>query len=109
MLPLQKIKSLQTVGESVPVRLVIDQVNLYLKQVLPSIANFRALLMAVQAQFVDAFEDLARSVFVHGLEDAITSRDIWHLKKVLLCLMLPFFWWGFSCIAMMSTPHLGCI
>ena len=88
-------------------RLVIDQVNLYLKQVLPSIAKFRALLLAVQAQFVDAFEDLARSVFVHGLEDAITSRDIWHLKKVLLCLMLPFLWLDHSCAAMTSIPHCG--
>ena len=65
-------------------RLVIDQVNLYLKQIVPSIAKFRALLLAVQAQFVDAFEDLARTVFVHGLEDAIAVRDAWHLNKVLL-------------------------
>ena len=86
-------------------RLVIDQVNLYLKQVLPSIAKFRAVLMAVQAQFVDAFEDLARSVFVHGLEDAITSRDIWHHKKV--CLMLPFLCWEFSCVAITSILDSG--
>lgn len=85
---MQKITSLQTVGENIPVRLVIDQVNLYLKQVFPSIVKFRALLLAVQAQFVDAFQDLARSVFVHGLEDAITVRDAWHLKKVWLCSLL---------------------
>lgn len=76
------------VGENVPVRLVIDQVDLYLKQVVPSIAKFRAMLLAVQGQFVDAFEDLARTVFVHGLEDAVATRDAWHLDKVQSCCVI---------------------
>ena len=79
---LQKIKSLQTVGELVPVRMVRDEVNLYLSQVLPSIGQFRALLLDVQAQFVDAFEDMARMCFVHGLEDALAARDARHQQKV---------------------------
>ena len=109
---LQKIKSLQTVGELVPVRMVIDEVNLYLSQVLPGISRFRALLLDVQAQFVDAFEDLARMCFVHGLEDALAARDARHQEKVNAvadqdCLLMstPYFYLRSRCV---ERQALGC-
>ena len=76
------MQSLQSVGTDVPARLVADRVRLYIAEVMPLIAVSRGHVLDVQTQYTDALEDFVKSVFVRGIEDAITARDAWHHDKV---------------------------
>ena len=79
---MQTMQSLQTIGSSVPVRLVVERVSLCAAEIRHVVSDYQAQVLGVQTQYVDALEDFVRAVFVHGIEDAIAVRDAWRRKKV---------------------------
>ena len=79
---MQDMQSLLTMGTDIPIRLVLDRINLYIGEIIPTISRYRAQVLDVQTQYADGLEDFVKAVFVHGVEDAISARDAWHLQKV---------------------------
>ena len=71
-----------SVGTDIPVRLVMDRINLYIGEIIPMISKYRAQVLDVQTQYADGLEEVVKAVFVNGVEDAIAARDKWHLEKV---------------------------
>ena len=76
------MQSMLSVGTDIPVRLVMDRINLYIGEIIPMISKYRAQVLDVQTQYADGLEDFVKAVFVHGVEDAIAARDAWHLETV---------------------------
>ena len=91
------MQSLKSIGTDVPVRLAVDRISLYVAEIMPMIKEYRAEVLDVQTQYADGLEDFVKAVFVRGIEDAVASRDAWHLDKVslshcLLCLVTAGLW-----------------
>ena len=85
---MQDMQSLLAIGSDIPIRLVLDRINLYIGEIIPMISKYRAEVLDFQTQYADSLEDFVKAVFVHGVEDAIAARDAWHLEKVNLSFLL---------------------
>ena len=86
---LQDMQSLQSIGTDIPARLAVDRIHLYIAEVMPLISAHRGHVLDVQTQYTDGLEDLVKSVFVRGIEEATAARDVWHHDKVMqLCFQI---------------------
>ena len=79
---LQDLQSLQSIGTDLPARLAVDRAHLYIAEVMPCVTAHRHHLLDAQTQYTDRLEDLVKSVFVRGIQEAIAARDAWHHDKV---------------------------